>query len=302
MKTKTPFEDLKSLLEQLPAVDACGERKVKELQNVKGSQLSELEEFSSWLAGWQGTKSPSVNETHICVLASSYSGYDAEAATAFIAAASKGCAPVNKLCVGNGIGLRVLEMAPEIPHEINSNWTESECMAAVAFGMEATAAGGHLLGLGSLAPGGEASSYTLIASCLGQAFQDMELEQDEVWIDTAKSYLAGLDNEASPLDVLRQYGGREIAASVGAIIAARSRRLPVLAEGWASLAAVVLLETLKKGACDHVKIAAAQDCMQRAILKHIRKQPLLNVTMPVDAGCSVAVAQGVMKASLDLLN
>ncbi|MCK0070451.1 nicotinate-nucleotide--dimethylbenzimidazole phosphoribosyltransferase [Kordiimonas laminariae] len=302
MKTKTPFEDLKSLLEQLPAVDACGERKVKELQNVKGSQLSELEELSSWLAGWQGTKKPSVNETHICVLASSYSGYDAEAATTFIAAASKGQAPVNKLCVGNGIGLRVLEMAPEIPHEVNSDWTESECMAAIAFGMEATAAGGHLLGLGSLAPGVEASSYTLIASCLGQTLQEARLWQNEEWIGKSQTYLAGIESDEGPLDVLRKYGGREIAASVGAIIAARSRRLPVIAEGWAALAAIVLLETLKVGACDHVKIAAAQDHLQEAIMEQIHKQPLLNLTTPVDAGCSVAIAQGVMKASLDLLD
>lgn len=300
MSMKTPFEDLKILLEQLPAVDACGERKVKDLQKVKGAQLSELEELSSWLAGWQGTKNPSVSETHICVLASSYSGHDIEAATKFIAAASKGRAPVNKLCVGNGVGLRVLEMAPEIPHDLSGEWTESECMAAVAFGMEATAAGGHVLGLASLAPGAEASAYTIIMACLNNV--EFTAPENEGWLTVARGYLAGLGEDPNPLEVLKQYGGREIAASVGAIIAARSRRLPVVAEGWASLAATVLLETLQSGSCDHVKFAAAHTHMQREIMYKLNKQPLLNVVAPEEAGCSVAIGQGILKASLDLLD
>ncbi len=302
MSNPKPFDDLVNLLEQLPEIDACAVKKVTDstLENVM--YHSDIKELYSWLAGWQGTKLPNVQEAHICVLASSYLGGKQEEVQSFIEDASKGKAKVNALCVPNGIGLRVLEMAPEIPHKIKNNWTESECMAAVAFGMEASASGGSLLGLSDVAPGGEANSLAIISKVLYNdavgvlrkaSSENTQLIQDAIsFIDEVQA--------SSPLDLLLELGGREIAAAIGAVIAARSRRLPILAEGWAVLTAVCVLEKLMVGSTDHVKFAAAQNSVQLSIMKFLGKDPLLNVVINEGAGCSVALGHSILKASVDL--
>lgn len=310
--TAQPFNDLRHVLSQLPEADSCAAKKLNNGSAGKpGEETDGLFALKSWLAVWQGTAAPSVKEAHICVLASSYHGDPVETVTKFIADAAKGKAPVNRLCIERGTGLRVLELAPDVPYNPDTPWSETECMAAVAFGMEASAAGGHLLGLSDLAPGNVSRALSIIA-CVGKgealeslaAFEaegGAEARLQEEAVALVKAFLAaGEMSQTDPLQALLRLGGREIAASVGALIAARSRRLPVLIDGWAGLAAAAILEAEKAGSADHVKVASASGPLFCFASRLLGKTPLLTPSVASGAGCGNAVSISILNAACEL--
>lgn len=303
--TATPFDDLKALLNQLPDADSCAARKVGEALECKGLDKADgLVKRAIWLAQWQGKAEPSVAESHICILASSYEGQgDSVSVTDYIEATSKGAAPVNLLCVDKGIGLRAIQLAPEMPHRVGLDWTEADCMAAVAFGMEATAAGGDLLALTDMAPGNDANVLAILLACtdLDDASLELIRKDADLWRRTM-DIMGGLKPKAiDSLTALRLYGGREIAAAIGALVAARSRRLPVMAEGWAALAACYIADSLASGAADHVSAVVAEGEQEALLWRLLKKDQLIGQPVGGGAGCALAMGVSMMAASCALL-
>jgi nicotinate-nucleotide--dimethylbenzimidazole phosphoribosyltransferase len=303
MLTGNPFDDLRTLLADLPAGDTCAGRKISEGLATKPVDVDGgLAALAMWLGTWQGTASPSVAQSHICLFASSYAGFgDGVDVRAFVDATAKGAAPVNLLCVDKGIGLRAIELAPEMPHDAGASWREADCMAAVAFGMEATAAGGDLLALTDMAPGGDAHALAVILACDRAGDLTAQCEGEPLF-DAAGRILAAAGEATEgraldPLTALRCCGGREIAAAVGALVAARSRRLPVLVDGWAGLAAVAVLEAASPGAADHVQIAAVEDACQKVFVAALGKPPLLGTGIGAGPGAACALAVSVLSAA-----
>lgn len=303
MLTGKPFDDLRTIISQLPEADDCAGRKFREachygtLAGTASQGDDDLGLLGAWLARWQGSAAPKIKDVHICLLASSYEGAgDPAEVLAYIAATAKGRAPVNLMCVDRGIGLRALEMAPSLPHAAGAAWSEADCMAAVAFGMEAAASGGDVLGLAALAPGGDVHALNVIAAVRPDVMDALDADFPEMvgWVDRAA--VSPLAEAKDPLEALRQLGGREIAGSVGALIAARSRRLPVLVEGYAALAAMVVLDALQPGSCDHVRVAAPDSSFFARLARVVGHEPLLNQSVGIGPGCAVPVALPLLEA------
>ncbi|NVJ98148.1 MAG: nicotinate-nucleotide--dimethylbenzimidazole phosphoribosyltransferase [Alphaproteobacteria bacterium] len=301
MLTGQPFDDLQSIIDQLPDADSCGEKKIRTSLAERGCVTDDgIANTIAWLGTWQGTGIPKVKEAHICVLVSAYEGAgNSSESIDFIAKTAKGAAPVNVLCMGKGTGLRAIELAPQIPHDLKAGWAEQDCMAAVAFGMEATASGGDLLGLSDMAPGNDVSALAVVAACLGLDLLEIADVQQQHDMDGVRALLAEYP-AASPLENLRVLGGREIAAAVGAIVAARSRRLPVLVDGWAGLAACAVLEACRSGATDHV-LPASGSSAQKAVWRHMGKECLFAFPVAAGAGCGNALAISMMDDICSLL-
>ena len=57
-----------------------------------------------------------------------------------------------------------------------------------------------------------------------------------------------------PLEVLRHVGGRELAAMLGAILAARLRRVPVLLDGFTTTVPAAVLQAIEPAAAAHCQI------------------------------------------------
>lgn len=278
MSKRTPFDDLCELLSQLPAADAESERAVhNEFPVDEMNAQSSFRQHLAWLASWQGKTKPTVKESHLCIFVSSYAGAGKlDAAVEFSDRAGRGQTKLNQLCKDRGLGLRVLELAPSMPHVLNT-WSERDCMAACAFGMEATAAGGDLLGLSAMAPGSGDAAQRLIKAVDSQC-QNVEGEADCKL--TSKTLI----------ELMLPHAGREVAAMVGAIIAARSRRLPVLIEGWAALAAAYLLWHIEPTALDHIEVASLECEGQLNVVLKMNKRPILGALNDIAPGSGVALA------------
>lgn len=289
MSTHRPFDDLVDLIKQLTSLDSDnGPASLTAKTNyvVKQTDISHL---MVWLAHIQKASRAKLDESHICILVSSYSGQDdIKQLKEFIDNASKGKEPVSKLCKERGVGLRVLEMAPDVPHIVSEKWPENQCMAAAGFGMEAAAAGGDILGLASLAPGSE---------------QHCERFCDLVINDKKHNFINLSENSAFALAILnlmKNKTGREVAAMLGAMVAARSRGLPVLIEGWSAISALCVLKSIAPEFTNHVRVASVENAGQAVILESIDEHPVIGGFVNLGPGCGIALAHSLMASMLNL--
>ena len=305
---KQPFEDFLNLLKSLPPADSCAAKSASTA--VKGmtyglGKSGQLGSIYEWLSSWQASKQAKCSEAHICLFAASHEmGVEAKQISDIIAQSSNGRAPVNILCKSHGIGLRILEMAVEIPVQSPVKGPaskERDAMAAIAFGMESTASGGHVLALGDIAYGNEANCLAILSALIG--------ERPEYWAGDFNNDILTYANEcldAHPdvindgLKALCAFGGREVAAMMGGIIAARSQRIPVVLDGWAALAAATILKSLKSDSIDHCIAASAASKAQAKAWATIGLHPLLQIDMDMGQGCGAALALGVIKSSAEL--
>ena len=99
--------------------------------------------------------------------------------------------------------------------------------------------------------------------------------------------------------ILSAYAGREMAAIVGSVIAARVIGIPVLLDGFISTASAATLILFKKNILDHCLIShLSSEPGHIGILKHLKKKPILDLDMRLGEGSGGAVASLVLQASV----
>ena len=306
-----PFEDFLNLLSELPQADSCALKNAHSAVEIKSEGLGSSGRLGSayeWLASWQAAKEPKSSEAHICLFAASHEkGTDSHSLSNILTQASQGRAAVSALCKSQGIGLRVLEMALEMPVQSPTGGAisgERDAMAAIAFGMESTASGGHILALGDIAYGNEANTLAILSALLGDTpehWAGQEISSDVIeHADDCLTAHPGAANDG--LKALCAFGGREVAAMIGGIVAARSQRIPVVLDGWAALAAATILKSLKTDSLDHCMTASTASNAQQKAWETIGLPPLLQLDMDMGQGCGAALAIGVLKSSVDLFS
>ena len=120
-----PFDDFRNLLDVMPEASAQAMATVRardaQLTKPPGS-LGRLEEIVEWLAAWQAKAPPTVERPTVVVFAGNHgvtaqgvSPYPPEVTKQMVANFGAGGAAVNQICATFGAGLKVFEMALEIP-------------------------------------------------------------------------------------------------------------------------------------------------------------------------------------------
>jgi nicotinate-nucleotide--dimethylbenzimidazole phosphoribosyltransferase len=317
--TGLPFDDIRRLLADLPGPDEAARAAVAARDAVltkPAGSLGRLEDIVAWMAAWQGRATPTMDKPLVAVFAANH-GIAARGVSAFpqavtrqmVANFSAGGAAINQLCKANGLGLKVFELALDQPTPdivVEDAFDEKSCAATIAYGMEAVAGGIDLLCLGEMG-----IANTTVAAAIFHAFYGGEPEDwvgrgtgvDDAGLkrkaDAIAAAVARIGRSSDPLDVLRRLGGREIAAMVGAILAARMERVPVIVDGFVTTAAAAVLHAAKPSAIDHCLFAhrSAEAAHARA-LDRLGKTPLLDLHMRLGEGTGAALAAGIVKAAL----
>lgn len=309
-----PFNDILDLIDELPDGPAAGScRSLTDSAGDTGPlKLSALAPggmlagTAQWLAGWQGREPALLRRPVVAVFAASH----AEAAMAasadsiagieaLIAAAQQQTALVCRLCDRWGLGLRVFELAPELPvrdFTRDASMEEADCAATIAYGMEATAGGADLLVIRAAAAGHAGAVAAMAAALLGQGTSGGALS------DIAEAALAchGARLDA-PLEILRRMGGRETAALTGAILAARMQQVPVILDGSGALCAALLLDRLRPGAASHCRIAADDGHPDFDRLRAALQLPVMLAGCHIEAdGSAGAIAASLVQVAADM--
>ena len=111
------------------------------------------------------------------------------------------------------------------------------------------------------------------------------------------------DHLDDPLELLRRLGGREIAAMIGAILAARTGNIPVLIDGYIATAAAAVIHAISPTGLDHCIAAhCSAEPAHAKLLEKIDKVPLLNLGLRLGEGSGASLAIGIVQAAANLHN
>jgi len=103
----------------------------------------------------------------------------------------------------------------------------------------------------------------------------------------------------TPLAVAAALGGHELAAILGAALAARQLKIPVLLDGFVCTAAVAPLAKIRADALDHSLAAhVSAEAGHRALLDELGLKPVLDLGMRLGEASGAALAILVMRAAL----
>lgn len=264
-----------------------------ELTKPAGS-LGRLEEIAEWLAAWSGKAPPKITRPMVGIFATAHGVAD-EGVSAFPSAVNRqmvenfaaGGAAINQICRAYDIGLKVFDLAVDMPTPSITRedaMDEANCAATMAYGMEALAGGIDLICLGEMGIGNTTVAAAVINALFGGKAED--------WIgrgtgvddeglarkrDAVEKAVARLNGERDPLEILRRIGGREIAAMTGLIIAARLQRVPVIVDGFVTTAAAAVVYAMDPAGLDHCLFAhVSAEQAHAKVLEHMGKDALLD--------------------------
>jgi nicotinate-nucleotide--dimethylbenzimidazole phosphoribosyltransferase len=225
--TGLPFDDIKAVIESLP------------LTHHHNNANNDLAKLSEWY--YQHSHKKNILKPFCVIFATSHGITNLVLNVSTkqkLENATKGNSSLNKLCAHFDIGLKAFDLAIEHPtkniYEADA-FQESECAATIAYGMEAIAGEPDLVILSSFSVGG---------------------------IEVARGLMEALKTHNNPLELLRQKGGREIAALLGAIIAARLQNVPLVLDGLPAFTALEILKKIRHEVTDHclMPLVSLQDC------------------------------------------
>jgi nicotinate-nucleotide--dimethylbenzimidazole phosphoribosyltransferase len=129
----------------------------------------------------------------------------------------------------------------------------------------------------------------------GTGIDDDGLVRKAAAVDAAAARHASPD----PLTLAMRLGGRELAAILGAVLAARRQKIPVLLDGFVCTAAAAPLAQLTEGALDHCVAAhVSAEAAHRRLLGLLRLRPLLDLDMRLGEASGAAVAVLLARAAL----
>lgn len=315
-----PFDSIRELIASMPEASETARAAARARQDLltkPAGSLGRLEEIVAFLAAWQAKPEPTIDRPLVAVFAANHgvaakgvSAYPASVTRAMVENFAAGGAAINQICAAFGIGLKVFDLALDLP---TADITEAPAMeakaaaATFAYGMEAIAGGVDLLCLGEMGIGNTTIAAAIYHGLYGGAPADWvghgagvdetgflrKIAAVEAAVALHKPYLS------DPLELLRRLGGREIAAIAGAILAARIERVPVILDGYVVCAAAAILHALDARALDHCLAGhVSAEGAHRDVLRRLGKVPLLDLGLRLGEGSGAALAVAVAQAAL----
>lgn len=319
MPAGLPFDDIRDLVTRTPPLDTDAVAAIRErdasLTKPLGS-LGRLETLVEWLGAVQGTPHPTIDHPLVAVFAGNHgvvaqevSPFPPSVTRSMVENFGRGGAAINQICASSGLGLKVFELALDLPTRditVDAAMDEAACAATMAFGMEALAGGTDLLCLGEMGIGNTTIAAALYHALYGGAAVDWVGRGTGIddaglarKIDAVARAVALHGAATDPLDLLRRLGGREIAAMAGAILAARTQRVPVILDGYVVCAAAAVLHALSPGLVDHCLAShRSAEAAHGRVLERLGLVPLFDLGLRLGEGTGAALAAGLVKSAL----
>ncbi|MGD9615643.1 MAG: nicotinate-nucleotide--dimethylbenzimidazole phosphoribosyltransferase [Alphaproteobacteria bacterium] len=313
------LDEIRGLIAHLPGPDleAGSAAALRERRLTKpAGALGRLEELAGWLATWQGRHPPSLHHPRTVVFAGNHgvaargvSAYPSEVTAQMVQNFIAGGAAVNQLCRLLDADLRVYEMnlgTPTADIVEEPAMSEEECARAIAYGMMAVEPGIDALAVGEMGIGNTTVAAALCLALLGGAASDWTgpgtgvtgAALDRKRAAVAASAARHRKEAGDPFDILRRLGGLEFAAMVGAILAARMGRVPVVLDGFSAAAAAAVLYAADPRALDHcVAGHVSAEPGHRRLLDRLGMRPLLDLDMRLGEASGATLALMLLKAA-----
>lgn len=340
--TDPAFHTLDALLQAINPIDLSGElparvqTRLDALTKPRGS-LGKLEELALRLARIQGREFPSAAHKRMLIFAGDHgvcaegiSAYRQEVTARLCYNFIAGGGVANALARQIAADLVVVDVG--VNHEFGdisalkhrkiarvtnnfvyeSAMTLDQAVQGVLIGAEVVLEERtcDLVALGEVGIGNTTSAATLLALLTGADAADVvgigtgignEAMQRKVEVvQRALDRCRG--KEEAPLRALAEVGGFEIAALVGAILAAASCRIPVLLDGFTTGVAALVAIKLSPNVREY--ISASHQSAERGhalVLERLRLDPLLKLDLRLGEGSGAALALSLVESACAIL-
>lgn len=333
---------LEEIIKEIPPLDEAAMRSARARQDSltkPPGSLGRLEELSIQLAGIKADPFPSVKRKAIIVMAADHgvalegvSAYPSDVTAQMVLNFLRGGAAINVLArqaearvtvVDIGVAADFEPMPGLIRRKIMRGtenlaqgpaMTREEAEQALQVGVDVfedeMALGLDMVATGDMGIGNTTPSSAIVSALTGYSvaqvvgrgtgIDDQGLERKIRVIEQALAVNQPDANDA--MDVLHKVGGLEIAGLAGVMIAAASRRIPVVVDGLISTAAAMIAVALAPRVHDYL-ISAHQsvEIGHQAMLKHLSLNPLLDLNLRLGEGTGAVLAFHLMEASARIL-
>jgi nicotinate-nucleotide--dimethylbenzimidazole phosphoribosyltransferase len=306
----------------------------QQLTKPAGS-LGRLEDIAIQMAGITGQPLPNIQRKSVIIMAGDHgvtregvSAYPADVTPQMVYNFLRGGAAINAIAHHAGAKVIVVDVgvATDISHPgllsrkvafgtanmlLESAMTQAHMLEAIQVGIDVCDAqldsGIDFVATGDMGIGNTTASSAIAAVLLqkpaalvtgrGTGIDDGQLAHKIQVIEKAIERHA--PNSQDPLDVLMKVGGLEIAGLVGVIVAAASRRIPIVIDGLISGAAALVAVELNPviGAylfAGHVSVEQGH----RLILEKLGLSPLLDLRLRLGEGTGAVLAMSIIEAAL----
>jgi nicotinate-nucleotide--dimethylbenzimidazole phosphoribosyltransferase len=318
------------------AIRAAAYRRLDVLTKPRGA-LGRLEPLAAQLCAIQGTLDVRIVQPVGIVFAADHgvadrgvSAYPREVTSQMVANFLHGGAAISVLARLQGVELWIVDAGVDgdcaaHPRLIEAKirrgtrnfidepaMTQEECAQALQCGREAVErvmpGGSNALVLGEMGIGNTAASAMLMHGLTGRDLADCVgrgTGLDDAGLQRKRQLLAqALERRAAPpdpLDLLAEFGGYEIAMLAGAVLAGAARRAVILVDGFTATVAAALAATWNPAVLEYCVFGhCSAEHAHRALLEHLRVQPLLDLGMRLGEGSGAALALSVVRAAVAL--
>ena len=314
------FAALRKTCLDLPPGDATAAataaRRDAMLTKPPGS-LGRLEDLAVWLAQWQARNPPRLERIEVLVFAGNHgvvaqgvSAFPADVTAQMVANFAAGGAAINQLAAVAGAQLHVVPLdldRPTADFTAAPAMDEDEFLRAVAIGYDTVPIAADLVCLGEMGIGNTTAAAAIAAALFGgggarwagrgTGVDDHGLARKRAAIDMALRRHADILDD--PLHVAATLGGRELAAILGAALAARRQRIPVLIDGFVCTAALAPLAKLGANGLAHAVAAhVSAEAAHRTLLEELGLKPLIDLGMRLGEASGAAVAALILRAAV----
>ncbi|WP_294622207.1 nicotinate-nucleotide--dimethylbenzimidazole phosphoribosyltransferase [uncultured Roseovarius sp.] len=316
----TTLAEFSQILQSLPETDqaAVAAAKARDGQLTKPpGALGRLEELAAWYCGWRGDARPVIDAPQVIIFAGNH-GVTAQGVSAFppevtvqmVANFEAGGAAVNQLAKAAGAQMDVHALALDRPTADMTQgpaMTENELVDALKTGWQAVDPKADLLAVGEMGIGNTTAASAIALALFGGAAGDWTgrgtgvegaaLQHKAEVVARAVEVNSGC--KSNGLEALRCLGGRELAAMAGAMVRARTLRIPLILDGFICSAAAACLEVAQKGALDHAVAGhLSAEVAHEKLLNNLQKTPLLALDMRLGEGSGATLAINILKGAL----
>ncbi|EPX76698.1 nicotinate-nucleotide--dimethylbenzimidazole phosphoribosyltransferase [Salipiger mucosus] len=320
--TRTPVPDslgaIAALAETLPQRDDASARAARarqdQLTKPPGS-LGRLEELAVFLAGWQQRERPAIARAQALVFAGNHgvcargvNPFPQEVTAQMVANFEAGGAAINQLCREAQADLSVVALdldRPTADFTEGPAMSEAETLETMNRGAAAVDPGADLLVLGEMGIGNSTVAAALANAAFGGAAGDWVghgTGSDSAGLALKARVVAeGVARHAAlpAIAQLAALGGREQAAICGAVLAARTARIPVLLDGFICTAATAPLHATAPALLDHCLVGhASREPGHARLCDAMGKEPVLSLDMALGEGSGAALALMILRGAL----
>jgi nicotinate-nucleotide--dimethylbenzimidazole phosphoribosyltransferase len=168
-----------------------------------------------------------------------------------------------------------------------------------------------IVGIGEMGIGNTTSASAISACFTGKPVSELTGRGTGINDAALKNKIAVINraleinkpDRSDPIDVLSKVGGFEIGGLAGIILAAASRRIPVVIDGFISTAAALLASGIEPKARDYIIAShCSVESGHKIILEYLNLKPILDLNLRLGEGTGAALGISILEAAVKILN